>query len=609
MKHKDAKKDEPEQFIMFAEHNHCKKKTESKIEDLDVDRKKEVIRFIQETSLKSNSDIADALNSALVSEKRKDVKHLVTAKQIQLLKKNCVYTKAVTCIQDLYTREELAMTLAKEGEGRQQFIRQVVGFPLFLIQFSSTYQVNELRRTAELDQFFLDGTFKTVEQTGLYQLYTLLRKQTSDIKAKPLVFSLLERKNKETYNLMFQKILELNADMKNKKLIFHLDFEIAARQAILENFPNAIIICCVFHLLQAVLKYLKTHLKKIEPLRDPATQKELLTDIKALVYEKTQFNNKRKEFIAHWRPQSQVFMKYFVKNYLADQAIHPPTIWSVQKINEQNLSAPNDLTDNQSERFHRYLNQKLPVQTVKDLVKILQTVEYEYRTNSIFQENNVEFEQFQFDGETLNLHSSSKANRLIFKRSLEFSEELENDRQQLMSPAKKKKQNEENQLENQHENQLQNETSVTPKQTQAPEDLAKTRRRRFKTTTQQTEQQAKDKEVAPDTNKASEIKFSSQSTSATTIQTTPQQNPESQLHDMQQPFPLIPKQSQELLPAFDDVEVLKQQQLMKQQFLFQQQLYWQQQQFLMQKVPVYPLNFGNQVFQIPQNNFVDQKNA
>jgi len=69
-----------------------------------------------------------------------------------------------------------------------------------------------------------------------------------------------EEENIQIIFIFFHMICFDCPNLKMAKIIFHLDFEEAVIQAIREYFPNAIIICCSFHLMQ-----LLKELSRFEP--------------------------------------------------------------------------------------------------------------------------------------------------------------------------------------------------------------------------------------------------------------------------------------------------------------------------------------------------------
>lgn len=64
----------------------------------------------------------------------------------------------------------------------------------------------------------------------------------------PLIYVLAKNKKQTTYEEIFNKILEIEPDIRPKKIM--IDFEMAALNAIDKYFPEANVHACFFHLLQ-----------------------------------------------------------------------------------------------------------------------------------------------------------------------------------------------------------------------------------------------------------------------------------------------------------------------------------------------------------------------
>lgn len=72
----------------------------------------------------------------------------------------------------------------------------------------------------------------------------------------PLVFAICTNKQKVTYKTIFQQIKKQLPKYRPKKV--NVDFELAAINAIAEEFPNAEIQGCNFHFKQSVIRNLNT---------------------------------------------------------------------------------------------------------------------------------------------------------------------------------------------------------------------------------------------------------------------------------------------------------------------------------------------------------------
>ena len=94
-----------------------------------------------------------------------------------------------------------------------------------------------------------DGTFK-VSPSIYYQLYCIhIQERTFSI---PRIFALLAGKTKETYVRLFTYLLQLKPQLNPRTLL--TDFELGARKAFVEKFPEVTISSCLFHLSQSIFK-------------------------------------------------------------------------------------------------------------------------------------------------------------------------------------------------------------------------------------------------------------------------------------------------------------------------------------------------------------------
>lgn len=92
-----------------------------------------------------------------------------------------------------------------------------------------------LRMLARAKHIFADGTFKTTPQPLFEQLYSI-HANLGD-RVTPLVFSLLKRKDTETYERMLNIVKGLAAGMNPETIT--TDFEDASIAAFHTAFPNA----------------------------------------------------------------------------------------------------------------------------------------------------------------------------------------------------------------------------------------------------------------------------------------------------------------------------------------------------------------------------------
>lgn len=150
-------------------------------------------------------------------------------------------------------------------------------------------------------------------------------------------------------------------------------------------------------------------------INSPELVKELTQDLNILVDAKQDFEKENSDFQSKWRPRCQTFVEYMGRTWLNPESLHPPKYWNVENIGP--VPHP-DLTNNQSEIYHSKMQNRLPVATVKNLIRTIQEIELENRVGHIFNKLHVEFDQkISEDGQILNISSSSQASkRFLFSK-------------------------------------------------------------------------------------------------------------------------------------------------------------------------------------------------
>ncbi|CAF3298248.1 unnamed protein product [Rotaria socialis] len=118
-----------------------------------------------------------------------------------------------------------------------------------ILIFASDEQVDVLQDT---DEFLVDGTFKVVPDI-FYQLY-IIHGVFRD-HAIPLIYALLRRKTKETYQHLIREILNIALRWSPRAVM--LDFKQASFGAFQAAFPNASLSGCYFHLRQSIHRKLQ----------------------------------------------------------------------------------------------------------------------------------------------------------------------------------------------------------------------------------------------------------------------------------------------------------------------------------------------------------------
>jgi hypothetical protein len=146
-------------------------------------------------------------------------------------------------------------------------------------------------------------------------------RKNKEITSRLIATALLKTKSTVDYRRLWMELALVVRSLKiSEKIIINLDFEIAHHNAIKEELgpDRVVIIGCMFHLLQAVHKWLK---KKAD----------------------SSFIN----------PEN--VHDYSARKVLDEESCFPPKIWARSKIPVEH-SIPIDLTNNISESFNKQLN-------------------------------------------------------------------------------------------------------------------------------------------------------------------------------------------------------------------------------------------------------------
>ena len=110
-----------------------------------------------------------------------------------------------------------------------------------IISFSNS---ELLEITAECQIFQMDGTFKIVP-SRFDQLNTIYGWYGG--RCFPLLYALLPKRAQATYQRLLHFLYQKTSNYSAK---FIIDMEIAAKNAILNQFPTALIVFCFFHFAQ-----------------------------------------------------------------------------------------------------------------------------------------------------------------------------------------------------------------------------------------------------------------------------------------------------------------------------------------------------------------------
>lgn len=240
-----------------------------------------------------------------------------------------------------------------------------------------------LEAISNAEHVFGDGTF-TYAPKFFMQLYTLhIYKNNFYI---PLVYCFLRNKQTSSYLMLWNMLEKLCLQLTNKPLqinVFHVDFEKAAHNAVLEKFPNCVIVCCNFHLGQSWYRRIQQNKLLLKEYLNKSS--EVGTWLKCffgLSYLPPNEISDGFTDLLSIAPTNMFteFTDYILENYILPDSAFPPVMWASAPSN-------NPKTTNGVESFHRHYNSQFysphpNMYLVIDTVLQIQT-ESELKLNSI----------------------------------------------------------------------------------------------------------------------------------------------------------------------------------------------------------------------------------
>ncbi|XP_068245404.1 uncharacterized protein [Palaemon carinicauda] len=226
---------------------------------------------------------------------------------------------------------------------------------------------NNLRRLAESDIWFLDGTFKTCPKQ-FYQIYTIHYIFQGQI--LPVVYVLLPGKTTQIYSSMLKHLLSV-AGAKGIQLtprFILIDFELSCIKALQEKFPEARITGCFFHLWQSIYRSIQKY-GLVDVYKNNCDLALGLRQLAALAFLRPDDIHDAYLCLANNIPdEAEPVYKYFGERYVLgwriisrrgrprqNQLRHPPrfhpTFWSIHHLQERNLPRTNNGVEAWPRRF------------------------------------------------------------------------------------------------------------------------------------------------------------------------------------------------------------------------------------------------------------------
>lgn len=219
-----------------------------------------------------------------------------------------------------------------------------------IIIFSNVSNLSFMCQASLVNPLYLDGTFQYCPQFS-YQLVTIHCFVNNYY--VPVIYSLLPNKRLETYNILFQTILEQCSSFSLifKPSMFIIDFEKAIHTSLNTVFPNSTVKGCLFHLTQAWYRKI-VNLGLSSVYEDVQSEEsKWLHYIFGLPYLNPEDvgNCFYEDFMAIIPNQENIiqFADYIVETYIAEDSIYPPYIWA-------QATSSMSRTTNACESFHNH---------------------------------------------------------------------------------------------------------------------------------------------------------------------------------------------------------------------------------------------------------------
>jgi hypothetical protein len=401
-------------------HNHpspsieaAAKKNAPRLIDLDGNRQMELrTAVLTHKRTKALPDICAILNEKVDPQNRR---LYIFPQQVKEAREKFIYTKDVKTFEEISMRDDLCQT--RSG---QRYVYIYMQLPVFIFMLSSDWQINLLRHINTKDQIFIDGTFK-VCPLGVTQMVSILVKKTGWREALPVAHTLLKNKEETTYSEMLRFIILLASNdsgcyLRDSNIFITCDFELAFINAINKMLPNAKVIGCKFHMIQAIMRnILKKKFGKTtqEDMESEQNREDLIRRIHKLMDCSSQqlYIQERASFITYYSVKKDYdsFLQYMINNWLGSkdkEAKFSHLLWTqIQLPKDFDLHTTNNLI----ETFHKNINMKFSSKPgLKRCMQILQDIESDYLTKKEHMENHITVSNYSPSSSSMNVPRSSK---------------------------------------------------------------------------------------------------------------------------------------------------------------------------------------------------------
>ena len=357
------------------------------------------------TELKTRAKIANLTPAAIVQEVRQTVNisdsiempSTTAMKQVVRRTRKKELPSEPDCATHLVIPDSLKITRSGErnfllfDSKDAGYVNEEEEDNIRIIGFGSD---DSLKKLANSEVWFLDGTFKTCPQLfhQIYTMHYMFHGQTF-----PAVYVLLSGKTQVVYASMLELLISA-ADVQdihlNPKFII-VDFELASINALQQKFPDAKVTGCFFHLAQNIYRSIqKNGLVNLYKTNEDVALS--IRKLSALAFLPPEEICDAFSYLLTCAPiQAEPVYKYFGDTFVLGRSIaargrgrpvhrlqrhpprFPPTVWSIHHLQEYNLPR----TNNNLEAWHRRFQTVVERFHLGVYSMINEFVKEEHRTN------------------------------------------------------------------------------------------------------------------------------------------------------------------------------------------------------------------------------------
>jgi hypothetical protein len=230
---------------------------------------------------------------------------------------------------------------------------------------------------------FVDCTFRIVPK-GFYQVLIVMCYSRQYDEYLPIYYVLLQSKEESVYKYALEQLQLCTLNLIGHKMeakTITCDFEKGLINAVVNSFPEAIPIMCLFHFKQAIRKNLLKRFKIPEDLVSELMNEKGLINLLTIIpideieevgipYIRENFDEK------DYEEKFTQFWKYFLRTWIFQ---FRPSYWNIHDIVKSNESIMINRTNNPLERFNRELNSAFPTPhpTMAEFITVIRQKSFE----------------------------------------------------------------------------------------------------------------------------------------------------------------------------------------------------------------------------------------